>query len=417
MTTEPGHRRSQGRRKPPWPLLVIGIVSLLIVVNVARGGPSSTPAPPAPPPLAPAPVIEADTHELGQWVEWSAGEGRQPYRLGQYRIVVSAGYEEGLREARLEISDANGLATSIRGHGSTFDASIAFAVVQLDASDPVQQLVVSSYSGGAHCCTTLTVLEVRENRWLSHDLGSWDGDRPDIPVDLDGDGIKEFRFRDPAFLYTFASYAESWSPPVFKQLAQGRLTDVSTKPSLRPHFEAFAARSRQACIEGSNGACAAHAAAGARAGDPDAAWRTMIGAYNQASDWGLTTACRLRTPKECPAEARLEFATFPEALQWFLGDQGYTPASYIPPLQAAGPSFDCGAAQLPAETLICADHRLAILDRTMAVAFARATALSADRSELRASQRNFLAARNTQNDVTQLAEAYEERINILLAVD
>lgn len=417
MSQDGRKRLSDLGGKPPWPFIVVGLVALLIIVNVARGSPGPRTDAPRPPTPVHQPTAQADTHDLDHWIEWSAEDGPQNYRVAGYQIAASTGFRDGQSVARLTLTDADGLTTTLLGNESSFGPSIAFAVVQLDASNPLHQIIVSSYSGGAHCCTSITVLEPRNGHWLSHDLGSWDGDRPALPRDLDEDGIKEFQFVDQAFLYAFASYADSWSPPLFKRLIDGRLTDVSLATAFRPHFQRYAATSREACLVGSNGACAAYVAAAARTGNLDTAWTTMIGAYDQASDWSLPTACRLRTSGDCQTDARLEFATFPEALQWFLGEQGYMPASYVPPLQAAGPSFDCGAARTDTETVICADSHLATLDRTMAFAYTRASALSPDRSALRTSQRSFLAARNMLSSGDQIAAHYEQRISVLLAVD
>jgi hypothetical protein len=49
----------------------------------------------------------------------------------------------------------------------------------------------------------------------------------------------------------------------------------------------------------------------------------MLANYDKASTWELPTACRsgaVSTPR--PDDQIETFATFPEALQWFLGDAG-----------------------------------------------------------------------------------------------
>lgn len=287
------------------------------------------------------------------------------------------------------VTDSAGATTEIVGAGTGYGANAAFAVTRLDASDIVSQVLVSTFTGGAHCCSVLTVVESRDGAWRTYDLGSWDGDTPAMPRDLDGDGVKEFRFVDQAFLYAFASYAESWAPPVIQNRVDGRIEDVSKASVYRPVFDKAAADSRIACLERSNGACAAYVASAARAGRLDGAWAEMLDAYDQASDWTLPTACRVRTSGSCPVGAEMTFSTFPEALQWFLGEHGYTRKVYIAPLDATGPSYDCGAARTVSERAICRSSDLAMLDRTLAVAYSRAMALARDRAALRATQRSF----------------------------
>lgn len=366
---------------------------------------------------APA-ALPADTDPLDAWIDWRSDQGATDRRIGGYRIEASSTLNaEGLYAPRIQLTDAAGVRTEVRGEGTGYGANAAFAVTRLDGNDPTAQVLVSTFTGGAHCCSVLSVHESRDGQWREIDLGSWDGDVPAMPRDLDGDGTKEFEFVDQAFLYAFASYAESWAPPVIRKLVDGRVQDLSKSAAFRTIYDRDAAESRTACLERSNGACAAYVASAARAGRLDAAWAEMLGAYDQASEWPLPTACRIRTAGSCPVGAELTFSTFPEALQWFLGEHGYTDKSYVEPLNAAGPSFSCGAARTPSERVLCQSPDLAVLDRTLAVAYARAMALSRDRAALRSSQRAFHDARRNETDSFRLTALYEDRIGQLLSVD
>lgn len=369
-------------------------------------------------PVAAATPVAPDTDPMDVWIDWDTNQGAMERRIGGYRIEVSSSLDaDGLHVARIRLTDSAGATTEIVGAGAGYGANAAFAVTRLDASDTVSQVLVSTFTGGAHCCSVLTVVESRDGAWRTFDLGSWDGDTPAMPRDVDSDGVKEFRFVDQAFLYAFASYAESWAPPVIQKLVDGRIEDVSKALVYRSVFDQAAADGRIACLERSNGACAAYVASAARAGRLDGAWAEMLGAYDQASDWTLPTACRVRTSGSCPAGAEMTFSTFPEALQWFLGEQGYTGKVYIAPLNATGPSYDCGAARTVSERSICRSPNLAMLDRTLAVAYARAMALARDRAALRATQRSFHQARRDEGDPVRLAALYEDRIEQLLAID
>lgn len=409
---------STGDKRPSWPWL-LGLVVLGVVVAVVAGGENtrsrsiSSPLAPTDEAVAPLP----DTNVEGQWIEWKGDDLARTYRVGGYSLTVAPIVDsEGLPAAQLKIIAPDGAPLDHQTSGSSW-ANLSFMVVQMDAGDPARQLIVADYSGGAHCCTQVTVFERRDGRWNRSELGSWDGDVPATPKDLDNDGRKEMVFVDQAFLYAFASYAESAAPPVIKQVHQGKISTLSTERAFRPTYAAYLEEVRPDCLAGSNGACAAFVATAARLGQLDAAWSLMLSAYDQASDWDLPKACRIRTQDACPPEAELTFATYPEALQWFLGKNGYASPVYIEPLIAAGPSFECGAARTVGERSVCTVPALAMQDRMLAMAYTRASALSRDRQALRVSQRSFLSSRNNLADPAALSALYQNRIELLLAVD
>ena len=402
--------------------LIVGAVILAAVVAIgpplAHGNrTTSSPTQPAIHQLGTIAAPAGPQAPENQWIEWKAGQGAKHWQAGPFGIGVAPTLNGDLKAAKVTVTDAGGAKAEWTGDGTPWEGAASIALVRLTSTDPVPDILLTSFSGGAHCCSSLTLMRLDGSRWREIDFGSWDGDTPKLPQDLDGDGAKEFVFVDQAFLYAFASYAESWGPPVIKSVVADEVQDVSDQRRFRPAFTADAARAKAACVQKANGACAAYVASAARAGALDEAWAVMLQAYDQASDWTLPTACRLRTAGECPPDAQLTFGTFPEALQWFLGERGYTAPIYIEPLRAAGPSFDCGGVTTSGEIVVCADGALATQDCTLAVVFTRALALSRDRSALRSAQRAFLAARNTMGEQTELRSLYEARINQLLAID
>lgn len=409
---------SGGDKRPFWPW-ILGLVVLGVVVAVFAGGENtrtrSLSSPPTPAAETVAPLPDTDLED--QWIAWKGDDLARTYRVGGYSLTVSPTVDsEGFPAAQLMIVAPDGAAIDHQTSASSW-ANLTFMVMQMDAADPTRQLLVADYSGGAHCCTQVTVLERRDGRWNRSELGSWDGDVPATPKDLDNDGRKEMVFVDQAFLYAFASYAESAAPPVIKQVHQGKITDLSTERAFRPTYAAYLEEVQPDCMAGSNGACAAFVATAARLGQLDAAWAVMLEAYDQASDWDLPKACRIRTQDVCPPEAELTFATYPEALHWFLGKNGYASPVYIEPLNAAGPSFECGAARTAGEQSVCTVPALSMQDRMLAMAYTRASALSRDRQALRVSQRAFLSSRNNLADPAALSALYQNRIELLLAVD
>ena len=74
------------------------------------------------------------------------------------------------------------------------------------------QVVVTHFTGGAHCCTLMKVLTFVDGRWETVNVGEFDSDGPQID-DLNGDGAVELVGKDDVFDYAFASYAETYAPP------------------------------------------------------------------------------------------------------------------------------------------------------------------------------------------------------------
>jgi hypothetical protein len=78
--------------------------------------------------------------------------------------------------------------------------------------DGLTELVVTKNSGGAHCCTSTTIYSVAgaAKEILSVSSGSCPGEL----VDLDNDGVPEFRTCDDTFAGAFCSFADSPMPAV-----------------------------------------------------------------------------------------------------------------------------------------------------------------------------------------------------------
>jgi hypothetical protein len=126
---------------------------------------------------------------------------------------------------------------------------------------------------------------------------------------------------------------------------------VSKDPRFRSLYEADFAKTKQACETGQftedgktyqtevNGACAAYVADGARLGRVEEAWASMLAHYDHSNGGGgdlspgfLPTKCFVALVNyQCPTGKEHTFADFPEALRWWLGDNGYLPPVEIAP--------------------------------------------------------------------------------------
>ena len=191
----------------------------------------------------------------------------------------------------------------------------SISLVEMDAANGTPEFFISRYSGGAHCCAEIQILDVVGGQWRIVDGGSWDGEEI-IPEDAEGDGEQEIVHGDDRFLYHFSCYACAGAPMGVFKLVEGALVDVSMSPLYRPRDERDLANFQQGCANRDNGACASYVAAATRLGRRDEAWKFMLDHYDRKSDWGLKD-CALDDGKgNCLAE--IQYRSYPEALTAFL---------------------------------------------------------------------------------------------------
>jgi hypothetical protein len=277
-------------------------------------------------------VVPAFPVSIGTHTDWSFARqgGSTRYRAGSVEIVM-----EGAREAqspdliqpRLTVEYPGYPPVTLIGADTPPSQEHRFAVGRWDAKRLF--VLFQSFSGGAHCCTQVQLVLPDMDHLQVIDFGEWDGGYSDrIPSDLDGDGAIDFVFYDNAFLYAFASYAESGAPPLVMNVVDGDAVDVSDRPGFRYLFEDALREHRQYCLRpramSPNGACAAYVAAAARVGRFDQAWGEMLRAYDPRSRWDLPTDCASAlVDRQCPENSVLRFRDYPDALRHFLAAQGY----------------------------------------------------------------------------------------------
>ncbi|WP_186456781.1 hypothetical protein [Sphingomonas suaedae] len=271
----------------------------------------------------------------GQKIEWAMADGRQVFRQGDVTATFAMVQCAPLGED-CEDGDMNPVLTLSRAGGPplTLDGSSMqnFLMIGRLSKDGGIAAFFQTYSGGMHCCQILRVaLPEGGAGWKLVELGSYDGEALGWPRDLDGDGVRDFVVRDDRFLYAFASYGGSWSPPKILNIVDGAVRDVSAEPRFARAFERAAAETRKACIEDEypNGACAAYAANAARLGQFDAAWKTILAEYDRKSRvWpDYCKVVRREEDGECPEGQLIEYPDYPTALRAFLADLGYLPES------------------------------------------------------------------------------------------
>src|SRR6185437_4886724 len=117
---------------------------------------------------------------------------------------------------------------------------VSVQIAELDPGNSQPEVVVSFYTGGAHCCSSTSVITSNKDgtAWQTVDVGEFDGG-PMLATDLNGDGRYEFSTRDNAFLYAFACYACSAAPLELLTVESGAVKNITTDASFKPAHAAF----------------------------------------------------------------------------------------------------------------------------------------------------------------------------------
>jgi len=418
----------------------IVVVGALVVgiLGFAASFSTSAPEPTAPTAQEPTTTVEpaippAQFLEAGTTASWNSAkdvEG-QVYLFEDYRITFNARLTTGGQKAPvITIERGTDRPLEIVGAAWTADAEAEVTGGRMDAAIRGPVLLLSWYTGGAHCCTEVMLITSGPAGLVGRRLGASDsGMRID---DLDGDGIGELISSDERFLYAFASYAESVAPPWVRTMQDRVITDANDQPAYRRIFEAALPDTEKACLTHNNGGCAAFVAIAARLGRADWGWALMMENYDRSSSWTLPVGCSgPRAGETCPSGQEIVYPDFPTALAAFLTEAGYGPLPEIrgeqdaaeldpetqpeaqpePVIQA---SFDCARADNAVLRLICATPLLADSDLRLDAAYRKAMARTDAPLQLRDEQRDWIFLRNSgPAEVGRLLRMYEERIKQL----
>lgn len=265
--------------------------------------------------------------------EWEKKLNRKRWTLREGPISVEVTLKRGgPPDALLYVSPLLSLRVNGRRMlrvegGESFPDNPVFLVqiAEMDLSNPYSEVVFSTYSGGAHCCSDTRVLTSSADgkTWREIRVGDFDGGPLGVS-DLDGDGRHEFIMRDNAFLYSFACYACSTAPYRVLRLEGGKIEDVSASPAFRDRQAQSLIRMIARAREGmdANGFLAGYVAQKILLGEGNEAWRFMLKYYDRETDWGLE-ACTVRKNNwQCPPGKTVKLS-FPEALRRFLNGRGY----------------------------------------------------------------------------------------------
>ena len=279
------------------------------------------------------PVLKKGAKPLSLEKGWEKKPTRKIWKLNKWPISVEVTLKTGGPPDRsllvgpvLKLSVEGKHILSVEGVESVPDNPIfLIQIAEMDPGNPHPEVIFSTFTGGAHCCSDTRVLISSKDgkTWRELQIGEFDGEPLGVS-DVDGDGRYEFVMRDNAFLYTFGCYACSTAPLRVLALEGGKIVNISGKTSLRAqHVESL--RNMIDWAEGDvdmNGFLAGYVAQKILLGEGAGAWKLMMKYYDRKSDWGLK-ACsvKLDDKGECPGKK--EMLSYPRALEIFLKDAGY----------------------------------------------------------------------------------------------
>src|SRR4029079_7582162 len=182
---------------------------------------------------------------------------------------------------------------------------LALQIAEMDPANSTPEVVVSFFTGGAHCCTDTEVVtaDPAGSGWKKVLVGEFDGAEL-LASDPANDGQAVFEIPDNAFLYAFASYAASFAPLKILAVENGAVKDLSRDPKFRLAHEAQLKATITAVPDGDvNGFLAGYVAEKSLLGEGTEAWKLMLDYYDKDSDWGLDSCDKpLDVDGNCPGK-------------------------------------------------------------------------------------------------------------------
>jgi hypothetical protein len=208
------------------------------------------------------------------------------------------------------------------------EPAAAARVVRLDPATRVPQVVVTAFTGGAHCCAVTRIVTANaDGAWRVVSPPNLDGIEGYAFTDLDHDGVDEMISVDNDFLYAFECYACSFAPTRVYRLNGTDMEDVTADAKyldfLRGRVRDIEAAARKdPKLWHSNGFLGGWVAAKSLVGEVDDAWGRMLKSYDRKSDWPLQECTSGDNLDKCPKD-KLRDLTFPQALTKLLEQNSY----------------------------------------------------------------------------------------------
>ncbi len=306
-------------------------------------------APAATPAQASPPMVVAPGHVI----DWNLQRdgSRREYFSGPYRITLDGAHspegDGGGMLARIAVTDG----AASRDRPGAFQelhlsGAVGFerntyarvAVARLDPASPAYSVLVTSFTGGAHCCDDVQIATPTPTAatapqglpgWTVLHPGEFDGaalgfhDKPELVRDGD---VAVLAIPDDRFDYAYGCFACSYAPLRLFGLRAGRLVDRTTEPAFRPLLEADARQAETSCRAGEAGVCPGYLADMARLGRWEEGWRVLNAGVRTRPPWafpdrlcdGVLTELKCR-----PGQRETAVPTYAASVRLFLRQRGY----------------------------------------------------------------------------------------------
>jgi len=177
------------------------------------------------------------------------------------------------------------------------------------------EVIVQTYSGGAHCCTAYKVYTWQDGEFVMAQLGPADGRGGEFK-DIDSDGNSEFITFDQNFFYAFSSYAGSFPPSIILTFRDGNFEEVTQQYPQYIRSQAWRKYLRVRDNQYSNGVLAGYVADKILLGEFEEGWNFMLAHYDRDPDMQYNIY-------DDDGEVIGRHPDFPSALRAFLIDTGY----------------------------------------------------------------------------------------------
>ena len=116
----------------------------------------------------------------------------------------------------------------VSNESDAVDAPTQLVVRDLDG-DREPEVLLDSFTGGAHCCTYSAIYYYNASRGKYYNIHQdWENTGYELK-DLDGNGLPKFVSTDDRFAYAFASFASSGLPLQIWQYRQGKMLNVTRR--------------------------------------------------------------------------------------------------------------------------------------------------------------------------------------------
>ena len=311
------------------------------------------------PVVAPAPAVAAQPSSQpiavapGHVIDWNVARdaATRSYVSGPYRLTFDGAQspegDGGGMLVRVSVSDP----AESRDHPAAYQSlhlsgAVGFernayarvAVARLDPASPAYSVVMTSFTGGAHCCDDVQIATPTPSPatdpgglpgWTVLHPGQFDGaalgfgDKAELVRDGE---VAAVVIPDDRFDYAYGCFACSYAPLRVFGLRAGRLVDRTTEPAFRPLLAADARKAEVGCRGGEAGVCPGYLADMARLGRWEEGWRVLNASISGKPRWAFPDKlCDGElTDRKCrPGQRETAVPTYAASVRLFLRQRGY----------------------------------------------------------------------------------------------